>query len=408
MSVLTEPVWGAWALDRHTAQELSAHLHLAQPRCIVECGSGMSTVLLAEYAQATGASVVSLEHDDAYAAKTRSELEQRGLERYVDLRVRSLTELDTPVGRLPWYGSGLPSGIDFALVDGPPGKIGRHAALFALMPLMRRDGAWEVWLDDAAREGELNCMALWRTQWTFRDELIPTPKGLARITPPGLEPRVRVDCGGQIAVTLLTGGRPDLLARTVASLTALAPGLLETAHVAVLHNGADPGTAALLDTYGWVDHLTVLQDRLPVAQAAMALLGFPPPRPYVLHLEDDWQVATADTTWLLRAVQVLQEDPRVGQVRLRHRGQTVLKTHMVTRRPLWWTPGPCGTEIAAAHYTLNPSLMRSEQVPQLWPAPNERAAARTFHNLGWLVAQMLPGVFRHIGEGASLRLGERP
>lgn len=405
MSVLTDPGWGGWALDRHTGEELAGYLDRVQPRTVVEFGSGMSTILLAEYASRTGASVTSVEHLKRYGDNTHAALAARGLGGYVDLRVRSLTGITTPAGVLPWYGAGLPTNIDLALVDGPPGKIGRHAALFALHPLLNPDG-WQVWLDDADRPGEQDCLALWAAHFPalhFRP--VPTPKGLTVITPAPV-PAGTVEAG-DVAVTLLTGGRPDLLAATVASVLRGAPGLLETAHVAVLHNGPDPATAALIDSWGWVDHLTVLEDRLPVAQAALALLGFPPPRQYTLHLEDDWQVATLDLSWLDRARAVLADEPDVGQVRLRHRGEPVLKTHMVTRRPITWSPGLHGTEVASAHYTLNPSLMRSAQVAELWPAPDERGAARQMAWRGWTTAQMVPGVFRHIGGGASLRRGER-
>lgn len=417
VGVLSEAVWetDGWALDRHTAEELAAHLDRTRPRVIVESGSGMSTVLLAEYAARTGATVFSLEHQAQYADKTREALYARGLglaEADVTVCLAPLELVDVPGSPRQhyWYGARVPSGIDFALVDGPPGKIGRDAALFALMPHMNPGGGWEIWVDDAGRDGEREAAVRWREQFAFREEYIPTPKGLLRILPPqSPAPRTAVDAG-DVAVTVLTGGRPDLLLTTITSILEFAPGLLESAHVAVLHNGAndDPATAALIRRWDWVDHVTTLEDRLPVADASAALLGFEAPRPFTLHLEDDWQVATVDTGWLDIARNALTSDPRIGQVRLRHRGEKVLSTHMVTRRPIWWTAGPDGTQVSTAHYTLNPSLMRSADTPALWPSPSERGAARQFYNQSWLTAQVTPGVFRHIGGGASLRLGERP
>lgn len=420
VTVLREPVWGEWALDACVAQELRHHLRATMPRYVAEFGSGMSTVLLAEYARDTGAAVTTYEHQPRYAAITRDNLEQRGLGGYVDLRLCEIGDVETSAGVLPWYRDDMPLVVDFALVDGPPGKIGRAAAMFALATRLKggENGVWELWLDDADRPGEQAALDLWREHFLFIEvEQLGLPKGLARVFPRGAPGRPILDAS-DIAITLLTGDRPDLLARTLMSLRNGAPGLLSSAHVAVVQNGPDTPDATPEPGYStddilgmfhqYIDTFTLLRDRLPVGQATTALLGYPPPRPYTLHLEDDWQAVTADITWLDRARQVLTDHADIHQVRLRHAGETVMARHMLTRRPLMWQPGPYGTRTAPAHYTLNPSLMRSAEVAELWPADGENGAARQFYNRGWKVAQMEPGVFRHIGGGASLRLGERP
>ncbi len=406
VTVLNEPVWNGWALDRHTAEELAATLYRDQPRIVVETGSGMSTVLLAEYALRTGARVTSLEHNSRYHGTTTAALAARGLGEHADVRLCPLEDIDTPVGKLPWYRTRIPEEVSFALVDGPPGTVGRGAALFALHPYLNPDG-WQVWLDDANRPTEGEALKAWATHLPVEYEMVQFPKGCARIFAHGTGARRTVDAS-DVAVTLLTGDRPDLLARTVGSLLRLAPGLLESAYVAVLHNGSDDATAALLARWDFIDHHTALLERLPVGPAASALLAVPAPRRFTLHLEDDWQVATMDTGWLDQARNVLDEDPRVGQVRLRHRGQDTAQNHMISRKRIWWAPGVAGSTVGPAHYSLNPSLMRSVDTPVIWPADSEKAAARQFYGMSWLVGQAGPGVFRHIGEGASLRMGERP
>lgn len=412
--VLTEPVWGGWALDAHTAHELATYLHRVQPRTVAEFGSGMSTVLLAEYADRTGATVLSYEHNPRYHRTTATALGMRGLGKRVDLRLADIADRDTPAGPMPWYDAPIPDGVDFALVDGPPGSIGRGAAMFALWPHLSTDRPWQVWLDDATlslpgREREADALDRWVDHLPVRYDIVPTPKGLARIVADGAPFPSPIDAG-DIGVTIVTSARADLLAATLGSLHWLAPGFLESAHVAVLHHGADGDhdTAEVLGMWANViDHVAVVGDRLPLGAAVSAMHAVPVPRPYVLHLEDDWQLATTWTGWLDQARAVLREDPDVAQVRLRHRGDTVRREHMITRKPLWWRPGWYGTTVCAAHYTLNPSLMRAEDIGRLWPADGELAAARTFYALGWQVAQSTPGAFRHIGDGASLRLGQR-
>lgn len=410
-TVLDEHVWGGWALDRHAAEEVAAHLAATQPRTVLESGSGMSTILLAEYAARTGARVVSLEHNPRYARATGDQLKTRGLAGAVDLLLAELGQISTPLGPRPWYQAELPDDIEFALIDGPPGSIGRAGAMWALYPHLSGDHRWQVWLDDAlltlpGRESEADAIAEWTTHLDLRAEVVPFPKGCARITSRYAGRPRPVHDASDVAVTILTGGRPDLLAATVDSVREFAPGLLESAHVAVLVNGC-PFTADTVRQWDFADHVAELGERMPIGPAVSALHAHPAPRPYVLHLEDDWAVATMDPAWLDQARAALDADPSIGQVRLRHRGDEVRTMHMVTRRPIVWRPGPAGTVVADAHYTLNPTLMRTQDLPRLWPATGELAAARTFSALGWKVAQSVPGAFRHIGDGASLRLGQR-
>jgi predicted O-methyltransferase YrrM len=401
-SVLYDPAaWTGWALDTHTAQELAAWLHHAQPQVIVEAGSGWSTVLFAEYASRTGATVVSLEHAPSHAAATEQQLRRYGLNGYGDVRISHM--VDTPAG--PWYSAPMPDQIDFALVDGPPGTIGRIAALPHLWARLRGD--WRVWVDDSARDGERTAVDVWAAQYPITCDDVDLPKGLT-VVRAGLNPGQRPVDASDVAVTMVTGNRPDLLMQTITSLQHCAPGLLATAHVAVLHNGADAATARVLDKCDFIDHRATTRELVDVGPAAASMLGTPAPRPYVLHLEDDWIAATTIGGWLDRARAAL-DDPRIGQVRLRHRGDKVLARHMVTRQPIDWRTGPDGHVVASAHYTLNPSLMRAADTPTIWNTGDGEAQAQgRFVAQGWLTAQAVPGVFRHTGDGKSLRLRQVP
>lgn len=405
VSVLSEPVWGGWALDRHTAHELAAYLHTTQPRVVVESGSGMSTVILAEYAARIGAQVVSLEHQPRYAEDTEQALRERGLSQYADVRLSHLVDVATPAGARPWYSAPVPEGIDFALIDGPPAAVKRTAALYALWPHLADQ--WTAWVDDADRDGERRAVALWESTLGVHVTYVGLPKGLIRLTPAGQPPPEEVDAS-DVTVTLLTGSRPDLLAATIQSVLTHAPGLLESAHVAVLHNGADTPTADVLDQWSFIDTRVPVEPRLDIGAAASALLGNTAGRPYSLHLEDDWGLSTLAPGWLDRARTVLSTDAQVGQVRLRHRGDPVLATHMVTHRSIRWREHHVpGHLVGLAHYTLNPSLMRSGDTPKVWPADDEQGAARRFLATRLLTAQAVPGVFRHLGDRASLRRGQR-
>lgn len=93
-------------------------------------------------------------------------------------------------------------------------------------------------------------------------------------------------------VTILTGGRPALLQKTVTSLALRAPGLVESARVVALVNGHDERATKLLGGLGWVDRV-VRHDApamLPIGAAFSKLMDAAalPTAKYLFHLEDDW------------------------------------------------------------------------------------------------------------------------
>jgi hypothetical protein len=402
----TPALWTDWALPKASAYELVAWLDRHRPTTVVEAGSGVTTVLLAEHAHRTGATVVSLEHQPRFADQTRRLLDEHGLRGRVDLRVAPLTEIDTPDGPARWYDTALPDRVDFALLDGPPGAIGRAGGAYRLAPHLNPNG-WTVWLDDADRDAEQAALAAWSTHLGWHSRRVGLPRGTAICTPTPSPPDT-VDAS-DVAITILTGLRPGLLASTVASVQNTAPGLLDSAHVTVMHNGADPATAALLDGYDWIDRRIVTAGpQVPHGPATSALFADLPDRPYLLHLEDDWASVTLHDGWLNTARAVLADNRRVGQVRLRHRGDRVLPRHMVTGKPIVWQPHHIGgVSTAVAHWTLNPSLMRTAEVGALWPAADEGQAMRRFAASGALSVQLDPGVFTHLGGSESLHPGRR-
>lgn len=397
--VTTEALWTGWALDRGTAAELDAYLATARPGVIVETGSGASTLVLARYAAATGATVVSLEHDDRWRHRTLEALDRHNLAGAVDVRLAPLTQ--TPSG--PWYQCQLPDGIDFVLLDGPPeGTGGRAACLGQFMPRLAL--GWEVWLDDGARPGEIDAVMAWEAEWPLDVTAMPGPKRPLRITARQSSDRGALVDGSRVTVTVLTGGRPHLLARTVTALRVRAPGLLETAHLVVVCNGQDQGTMDILD--GFRDDIDQV---IPVggarslagvgeATSRCAAAAASSARDQWLHVEDDWILRSRHTGWLQDAQNVLDGDPRIAQVRLRHFGERTLARHMVTGAGLDWLARDTHLVAVAAHWTFNPCLMRVAQALRVFPAGSEAEAQRAATAAGLhRVAQLLPGGFNHIG-----------
>lgn len=210
-----------------------------------------------------------------------------------------------------------------------------------------------------------------------------------------------------LTIAILTGRRPELLARTLAAMVEHQPDLWAAAAKVVVHNTGDAETAAVLDEHDW--HLrVVLNGRLHgIAEASHYLIraACEADRRYVLRLEDDWLADPVD--WYPRSVELLESDLNVGQIRLRRSAEKVLAKHRVTKREIRWRKLDDGHQWApSAHYTHNPSLMRTWDNAAIAGYTDEIDAARKFLAGGWSTVQHVPGAFAHAGhrdEGLSLK-----
>jgi len=140
---------------------------------IVECGSGVSTVVLGRllrHGAGGGASVVSLEHDERWATLITDLLQRESLDKFVRV-VHAPLEGDPP-----WYARStmaeMPDEIDLLVVDGPPaydpGHGHRRAPALAAFDARLTETATVV-LDDINRPGEREVLARWEaeTSWRF-------------------------------------------------------------------------------------------------------------------------------------------------------------------------------------------------------------------------------------------------
>ena len=143
---------------------------------ILECGSGVSTVLLARllHERECGA-LTSLEHDAHWATLIQDQLRRErldGIARVVHAPLH---------GNPSWYrldetSDEMPDEIDLLIVDGPPAFDPGHGA--ARTPALARfddklvDGAAVV-LDDLDRPGEQQTIATWESASTWRFEVNP-------------------------------------------------------------------------------------------------------------------------------------------------------------------------------------------------------------------------------------------
>jgi hypothetical protein len=151
--------WGneSWSADVAYLEELAVRAtETSGP--ILECGSGITTVLLSLLASRRGIEVWTLEHSPGWllhvvAAMTQLELPA------VNVRLCELRDY----GPFAWYAPppDLPMNLSLVVCDGPPGttKGGR----FGLWPVLGRHLAAGavVLLDDANRKGEQGVLGQW-------------------------------------------------------------------------------------------------------------------------------------------------------------------------------------------------------------------------------------------------------
>jgi hypothetical protein len=127
---------------------------------ILECGSGLSTVLMAVATRSRQTPMVSLENDRMWAERVRRELAQQGARasavEFAPLR-------DYGNGYL-WYDADLsrmPGRFSLVVCDGPPGDT--LGGRYGLVPVMREHFApgCVILLDDAQRDAERTIAERW-------------------------------------------------------------------------------------------------------------------------------------------------------------------------------------------------------------------------------------------------------
>jgi len=126
---------------------------------IIECGSGLSTVLLGVVTRRSARPLVALEHDAAWAIRVRRWL------RFA--HVRHVEVCHAPLATFKdydWYGTAagtLPAAVSLVICDGPSGGTfgGRSGLLPQIWSRLTPDAV--ILLDDAARAGEAAAIAQW-------------------------------------------------------------------------------------------------------------------------------------------------------------------------------------------------------------------------------------------------------
>ena len=158
-----------WSAEPDFIELIVEHALQAQPEIIVECSSGLTTLVLARCCQINQKGrVISLENGEEYAEKTRQQLEAFGLEDYAQVIHAPLVKVTLSGNEYDWYDlDALPDvSIDMLVIDGPSGFIQKNSRYPALPLLFDKfsDQA-RVFLDDAARDDEKELVEQWQAEY---------------------------------------------------------------------------------------------------------------------------------------------------------------------------------------------------------------------------------------------------
>ncbi|MEO7760693.1 MAG: glycosyltransferase [Casimicrobiaceae bacterium] len=154
--------WGnaAWSADNgYLAASIDEIARTEGP--VLECGSGLSTLVLGLIAQQMGRQIWTLEHNTFWGETVATHLDRFGI-RSVHLCVNPLKEY----GDYHWYDPPLatmPGDFGLVICDGPPGSV--HGGRYGMLPVMRDRLARRctILLDDTVRDEERTIAGRWAT-----------------------------------------------------------------------------------------------------------------------------------------------------------------------------------------------------------------------------------------------------
>lgn len=159
------PVSEKWSAAADFLTVISQYCLQYQPKNIVECSSGTSSLVLSRCCQLNNQGhVYSLENGIEFAEKSRQQLEDFALLPYCDVLHAPLENVQLEGVAYQWYSlAKLPEiEIDMLVIDGPPGFIQKHSRYPAL-PLLHDYLAEHciIFLDDAGRDDEKEIVQRW-------------------------------------------------------------------------------------------------------------------------------------------------------------------------------------------------------------------------------------------------------
>jgi hypothetical protein len=230
----------------------------------------------------------------------------------------------------------------------------------------------------------------------------------------------------RIPLGILTYQRAEYLRKTLESFFNVNYACLDVFKpVVVLVQGKDPSTMSVLDSFSdFIDRTIVLKSNHGCAWGYTLINQelIEEGTDLVMHLQDDWEATEPLNNYLSMDAftkykrgygikELFEKLPEVGYMRLRSViWSKVSNTHRITGKgikwKLWATKQKKYGRILTsdAHYTFNPTIIRTSVLKKILPVTKERDAMGKFHELNMLAAQLRANCFMHIGHERAVGL----
>jgi predicted O-methyltransferase YrrM len=163
------PQMRGWAGSPDFLRNLLLLVREKKPSVVLECSSGVSTVILARALQLNGSGhVYSLEHDPIFAERTRDILRRFDLDDIATVFTAPFIDTRLPGWEGKWYSTSSlgRTKVDLLVVDGPPQATSTLARYPAVPVLMERMSATAVIVaDDTDREDDAIAVSRWLQEY---------------------------------------------------------------------------------------------------------------------------------------------------------------------------------------------------------------------------------------------------
>jgi predicted O-methyltransferase YrrM len=160
--------WTEHSITPESLTQIQQLITTLGARKVLELGSGLSTLLIANSFRKIGeGSVLSFDDDARWAAQTIDTLVREKVDIFAEVRVAALKDVTYGGRTAPWYDLSKldpQARFDLVIVDGPPAwkgdSLARLPALYALRDHLSEKGV--LILDDAGRPGEREIARKWQ------------------------------------------------------------------------------------------------------------------------------------------------------------------------------------------------------------------------------------------------------
>lgn len=217
----------------------------------------------------------------------------------------------------------------------------------------------------------------------------------------------------KIPIGILTYKRAEYLKRTLESFLDWNRSKLDVFPLTLLvQGGLDKETKSVIERYdSFLNKVLISKDNSGCAKGYNEVMGHVLLREteLVMHLQDDWESRDSLSKYIDEIVDLFKEHGDIGYIRLRawRLGTRVCGQNRITRKGISYDKVTKNIAKTTAHFTLNPTIIRSSVLKQMLPISKELDAMHKYHSLDMKAAQLYANCFRHIGEARAQVKGTR-